>query len=226
MVHVAGRPMMEYQLDALRKAGVVECTIVVGYMADAIRDYFGASYWGLNLSYVENTVYAETNNLYSFWLARAELDDDTLLLEADLVFDTQLVSQLVSMDESNVAVVDRYQPSMDGTVILASSDFAESMVLKSDQGRWFDYRTALKTVNIYRLSKETLANVILPEMEAFLNDGRTGQYYEAVFASLIASGRMEMAVLNTGNKKWAEIDTLDDLKEAEKMFASAPAAIG
>ena len=226
MVHVAGRPMMEYQLDALRKAGVVECTIVVGYMADAIRDYFGASYQGLNLSYVENTVYAETNNLYSFWLARAELDDDTLLLEADLVFDTQLVSQLVSMDESNVAVVDRYQPSMDGTVILASGDFAESMVLKSDQGRWFDYRTALKTVNIYRLSKETLANVILPEMEAFLNDGRTGQYYEAVFASLIASGRMEMAVLNTGNKKWAEIDTLDDLKEAEKMFASAPAAIG
>ncbi len=226
MVHVAGRPMMEYQLDALRKAGVVECTIVVGYMADAVRDYFGASYRGLNLSYVENTVYAETNNLYSFWLARAELDDDTLLLEADLVFDTQLVSQLVSMDESNVAVVDRYQPSMDGTVILASGDFAESMVLKSDQGRRFDYRTALKTVNIYRLSKETLANVILPEMEAFLNDGRTGQYYEAVFASLIASGRMEMAVLNTGNKKWAEIDTLDDLKKAEKMFASAPAAIG
>jgi choline kinase len=37
---------------------------------------------------------------------------------------------------------------------------------------------------------------------------------------------MEMAVLNTGNKKWAEIDTLDDLKKAEKMFASAPAAIG
>ena len=162
----------------------------------------------------------------SFWLAWAELDDDTLLLEADLVFDTQLVSQLVSMDESNVAVVDRYQPSMDGTVILASGDFAESMILKSDQGRWFDYRTALKTVNIYRLSRETLANVILPEMEAFLNDGRTGQYYEAVFASLIASGRMEMAVLNTGNKKWAEIDTLDDLKKAEKMFAAAPAAIG
>ena len=54
MVHVAGRPMMEYQLDGLRKAGVVECTIVVGYMADAVRDYFGASYRGLNLSYVEN----------------------------------------------------------------------------------------------------------------------------------------------------------------------------
>ena len=108
MVHVAGRPMMEYQLDALRKAGVVECTIVVGYMADAVRDYFGASYRGLNLSYVENTVYAETNNLYSFWMARAELDDDTLLLEADLVFDTRVVSQLVSMDESNVAIVDLY----------------------------------------------------------------------------------------------------------------------
>jgi choline kinase len=199
MVHVAGRPMMQYQLDALRKAGVVECTIVVGYMADAILDYFGASYRGLNLSYVENTVYAETNNLYSFWLARVELDDDTLLLEADLVFDTQLVSQLVSMDESNVAVVDRYQPSMDGTVVLASGNFAESMVLKADQGRWFDYRTALKTVNIYRLSKETLANVILPEMEVFLNDGRTDQYYEAVFSTAISMRPEAIRLANTAS---------------------------
>ena len=223
MVHVAGRPMMEYQLDALKRAGVDNCTIVVGYMAESVRGHFGATYRGVSLSYVENKIYAETNNLYSFWLAKAELNEDVLLLEGDLVFNDQLVRQLVQMDEQNVAVVDRFRSNMDGTVILASGGFADSMVLKSDQGSEFDYGPALKTVNIYRLSRETLMQAIVPEMEAFLAKGRTGMYYEAVFSSLIESGRMSMAVMNTGNNKWAEIDTLSDLRDAHRMFDSISA---
>lgn len=226
LVHVAGRPMMEYQLDSLRRAGVDNCTIVVGYMAEAVRRYFGSDYRGVSLSYVENTTYASTNNLYSFWLARAEFDDDVLLLEADLVFDDRLVRELVVMDEPNVAIVDRFQSNMDGTVILAENGAAKSMVLKVDQGPGFDYRRALKTVNIYRLSKESLVEAIVPKMDEFLQEGRADQYYEAVFADLIATGRMNMAVMNTGNNKWAEIDTLSDLRDAEKRFSAASAAVG
>ncbi|MCH8800578.1 MAG: phosphocholine cytidylyltransferase family protein [Chloroflexi bacterium] len=225
MVHVAGRPMMEYQLDALKRAGVDNCTIVVGYMAESVRGHFGATYRGVSLSYVENKIYAETNNLYSFWLAKAELDDDVLLLEGDLVFDDQLVSQLVRMDEQNVAIVDRFRPHMDGTLILADGGLVKSMVLKSAQGPGFDYGSALKTVNIYRLSRESLVECIIPKMEEFLDEGRSDLYYEAVFANLIGSGRMDMAVMNTGNKKWAEIDTLNDLRDAEKMFAPASTAV-
>ncbi len=224
MVHVAGRPMMEYQLDSLRRAGVKDCVIVVGYMADSVRGHFGSNYRGVSLSYVENPIYDKTNNLYSLWLAKAKLNDDILLLEGDLVFDDQLVGQLVQMDEQNVAIVDRFRSYMDGTVILASGGVAESMVLKADQGPGFDYGPALKTVNIYRLSRETLIEAIVPEMEAFLAEGRTGQYYEAVFSSLIGSGRMNMAVMNTGNSKWAEIDTLGDLRDAQKMFDATSAA--
>ena len=224
MVHVAGRPMMEYQLDSLRRAGVKDCVIVVGYMADSVRGHFGSYYRGVSISYVENTIYAETNNLYSLWLAKAELNDDILLLEGDLVFDDQLIRQLLQMDERNVAVVDRFRSYMDGTVILANGGVADSMVLKADQGPGFDYGPALKTVNIYRLSRETLTEAIVPEMETFLAKGRTGQYYEAVFSTLIGSGRMNMAVMNTGNNKWAEIDTLGDLRDAQKMFDATSAA--
>ncbi len=226
LVHVAGRPMMEYQLDSLRRAGVESCTIVVGYMAEAVTGYFGSDYRGIALSYVKNTAYATTNNLYSLWLARAEFDDDILLLESDLVFDDSLVSELVQMDEQDVAVVDRFQQSMDGTVILANGSIATSMVLKADQGPRFDYGPALKTVNIYRLSRESMMGAILPKMEEFLQDGRADQYYEAVFANLIAAGQMNMAVMNTGDKKWAEIDTMGDLSDAEKLFAAASAAVG
>jgi len=220
LINVAGRPMMEYQLDSLRRAGIKDCTIVVGYLAGSVRDYFGSDYRGLRLSYVENKSYDSTNNLYSLWLARSVFDDDVLLLEADFVFDDLLVSELVLSDDQNVAVVDRYQPHMDGTVILAEGGVAKSMVLKSDQGLEFDYSRALKTVNIYRLSKDSLAESIVPKMEEFLKNGLDDQYYEAVFASVIGSGHMSMAVMSTGNRKWAEIDTLKDLRDAERMFAT------
>ena len=82
----------------------------------------------------------------------------------------------------------------------------------------------MKTVNIYRLSNETLLETILFEMEKFLAEGRTYQYYESVFASLIGSNRMDMSVMETGNMHWAEIDTLDDLREAENMLQRATSA--
>ena len=222
LVEAAGRPMMEYQLDSLRRADITECTIVVGYMADAVRNYFGSEYRGIRLSYVENTVYATTNNLYSLWLARRKFDDDIILLESDLVFDNRLLCELLKMDEPNVAVVDHFRPAMDGSLILAEGGVAKRMVLKSDQSSGFDYSRALKTVNIYRLSEETLVETIVPKMSEFLQEGRSDLYYEAVFASLIDSGRMSMAVMNTRNRKWTEIDTFEDLLDAEQMLAASP----
>ena len=118
-----------------------------------------------------------------------------------MVFDDLLVMELVLMDQGNVAIVDRFQSDMDGTVILADGGVAKSMVLKADQGPEFDYGPALKTVNIYRLSRESLVKDIVPKMEEFLEEGRADQYYEAVFADLISTGRMNMAVMNIGNKR-------------------------
>lgn len=225
LVNVAGKPMMAYQLDSLRAAGIEECTIVVGYLAESVRDCFGSNYRGVRLSYVENTTYDTSNNLCSLWQARAEFNDDVLLLESDLVFDDRLICELVMMDEPNVAVVDRFRPNMDGSLILANGDAAKALVLKSEQHHGFDYSSAWKTVNIYRLSSETLVDTILPEMEKFLSEGRTDQYYEAVFASLIGSNRIEMSIMKTGNMQWSEIDTLDDLRETESMLQSAAPAI-
>ena len=225
LVNVAGKPMMAYQLDSLRAAGIKECTIVVGYLAESVRDCFGSNYRGVRLSYVENTAYDTSNNLCSLWQAREEFGDDVLLLESDLVFDDRMICELLEMDEPNVAVVDRFRPGMDGSVILANDGVAKALVLKSEQPQGFDYSSALKTVNIYRLSSETLVDTILPGMEEFLAEGRTDQYYEAVFASLIKSNRMDMSVMKTGNIQWSEIDTLDELRETETMLQAATPGI-
>ena len=218
LVEVHGRPILQHQLESLAKAGVAECVLVTGYLSDQLRGHFGKEFRGVEISYVENERYDESNNLYSLWLAIKGLDDDMILLEGDLVFEDALIEHLLNSPDPNVAVVDRYQPFMDGTVILAEGRVSKSMVLKKDQGGDFDYSGALKTVNIYKLSGKDLSHQIIPELTRYVVEGKTDQYYEAVFADLVSRGVFELSVLHTEATKWAEIDTIEDLELAEKLL--------
>ena len=223
LVEVHGKPIVEHQLESLAKAGVAQCVLVTGYLSDQLRGHLGGEFRGIQLSYVENQRYHETNNLYSLWLAIKEFADDVILLEGDLVFEGELLERLFTSPDPNVAVVDRYQPFMDGTVILPQGRVAKAMVLKKDQGADFDYSRALKTVNIYKLSGKDLLHQIIPELTRYVVEGKTDQYYEAVFADLVSRGVFQLSVLRTEATKWAEIDTVEDLELAEKLFPAMSA---
>ena len=222
LVRLHGKPIMQRQLESLDKAGFEECVIVVGYRGDQVEYQFGPRFRNLEITYVNNELYEETNNIYSLWMARDLLDDDILLLESDLVFEDDLLDDLTQTTYPDVAVVDWFRSSMDGTVILAEDGLADSMVLKSQQSEEFDYSQALKTVNIYTLSRDTMSRRFLPALDEHVDAGNTNSFYEAVLAELVAQGDLEMAVHLTGDRKWTEIDTVEDLREAESLFPVAP----
>ena len=224
LVPVNSKPILEHQFDALLLAGIREVVLVVGHLAESLSAKYGTSYCGMNIHYVENRLYDRTNNIYSLWLARQHLNSQLLLLEGDLVFEPELLQRLTQTPEPNVAIVERFQPHMDGTVIQANgrwgnSLWASRMVLKAQQGDDFDYASALKTVNIYKLSQEVLQDQIVPELDSYIAQQRSDQYYEAVFADLISRDAMRLALLSAAPNRWAEVDTLEDLQAAEELFA-------
>ena len=218
LVPVNGKPMLEYQLECLAGAGLEQCVLVLGYRASQITNRFGDQHLGMAMSYVQNELFQETNNLYSLWLARNHLDDDILLLESDLLFEDDMIQQLIQHPDKSVAVVNRYEPPMNGTVILAANNIANAMVLKVNQTPGFDYTSALKTVNIYKLSESDMRSSVIPELSRFVDSGRTDQYYEAIFSDLIAQKRLQMSILRAEELKWAEVDTQEDLSAAEALF--------
>ena len=217
LVQVHGKPMLQHQLEALCDAGIRECVIVVGHRGQQVRDTFGPRFRSLRITYVENKFFEVTNNIYSLWLARHEINDDMLLLEADVIFEPELLSDLIDLRCENAAVVDRFQSPMNGTVILARGDRASEMVLKVDQPRGFDYAPALKTVNIYKFSHRTVKRDLMPALGEYISQGLTGSYYEMAISHSVAEGTMQLKVLRTGRRAWAEVDTLEDLMDAEKM---------
>jgi choline kinase len=217
LVEVRGKPILQYQLESLSEAGVRECIIVVGHRATQVRNAFGTRFRDLSIKYVENRIFDRTNNIYSLWLARRQITEDTMLLEGDLVFESGLLTDLRKNPWENVAVVDRYQPFMNGTIIQAHNDRASAMVLKRDQSPGFDYGSALKTVNIYKFSRQAIRNELMPALGKYISHGLTNHYYEIVISRAIADGAIRLHVLRAGSRAWAEIDTGEDLANAERM---------
>lgn len=221
MLPLHGEPLLSTALHMVGRVGIERAVLVVGHMEDVIREAYGDRFAGVELSYVSNPDYATTNNLYTMWLARAELDEDIVLLEGDLRYDIEILQRLVDHPAADVAVVDDFRPPMNGTVVLPSASkkgWAERMVLGKDQGDGFPYAHALKTVNLYKLSRALLQDLFVPALDEAVRGERVGDYYEAILAQLVEAGETELAFSHVGSSRWAEVDNEEDLRFALELF--------
>ncbi|MCZ6546479.1 MAG: NTP transferase domain-containing protein, partial [Chloroflexi bacterium] len=104
LVELNGEPLLLRSLRSLARQGIREVVIVVGYKAELIRLRVGDQFEGMSVTYVDAPDYASTNNIRSLWDARAALDCDLLLLEADLVFDDEVIASVLRAPASAAAV--------------------------------------------------------------------------------------------------------------------------
>ena len=215
---IGGKTILEYELDALDAAGIKECTIVVGYRANQVIEHYGPSFKNLTLHYVRNPDFATTNNLYSLWLARDRLQSQTILIEGDLLFYSELISRLVNLPGTDIAVVDKFQEGMNGTIVRGHGPMISEFVLKSAQGESFDFSGVAKTVNLYKFSKLTMIEHFLPALSRYVGEQNTNIFYEAVLAELVSKKSLQMGMMFPGDCPWFEIDTTEDLRAAQELF--------
>jgi len=222
LIQIGGKPILQHQLEALDSAGIHDCVIVVGFMERQVKSYFGSKFSNVNIEYVLNEAFKETNNLYSLWLAKKHLRNKIILIEGDILFDRLLLGDIAGNPHPNIAVVDKFQPYMNGTVVLPKKGFIDSMVLKLQQPMGFNYQTALKTVNIYVLSRVSLCDFLVPTLDAWVARGSRDQFYEAAIAQIIDEGNLRLATHYTGVREWMEVDTIEDVHRAEAWITARP----
>lgn len=220
MVPVNGTPLIDRALSQLSALGLNRIVIVVGYEGRKLMDYLGTQYKGTPIEYVENPVYDKTNNIYSLALAKDKLqEDDTLLLESDLIFDGQMLRQLLDNKAPNLALVARYETWMDGTMVRIDSDCnIVDFITKAA----FDYKHVseyYKTVNIYKFSKEFARHKYVPFLDAYTKSVGNNEYYENVLRIISFLNSHDLKALPVEGLRWYEIDDKQDLDIAEALFA-------
>jgi histidinol-phosphate/aromatic aminotransferase/cobyric acid decarboxylase-like protein/choline kinase len=224
MLPINGKRLIERALDAIDTAGIRECIIVVGYKKANLMAFLGNRYKNINIRYVSNDVYDKTNNIYSLYLAKSFLlEDDTLLLESDLIFEEKLVTDMLQSPEPTIAAVAAYESWMDGTVVrLAENNVIANFIPK----KFFNYdekNSYYKTVNIYKFSKDFLQKTYVPFLEAYSQAMGNNEYYEQVLRVIATLDRQELKAFVLNGQKWYEIDDVQDKTIAETIFSDTVA---
>jgi choline kinase len=116
LVEVNGIPILFRSLQALASAGVTEAIIVVGHEAAQVRRRVGHNFTGIEIEYVDAPSFETTNNIRSLWDARRYCDEDILLLEGDILFDSDVVMRLCEQVGSSMAVAPN-NSNFSGTVV-------------------------------------------------------------------------------------------------------------
>lgn len=85
MINICGKPILEHQIDNLKACGLTDIILVIGYLGDKIKEYFGdGSKFGVNIEYfVEEHPLGTAGALFKM----PQLTEDFLLLCGDVIID-------------------------------------------------------------------------------------------------------------------------------------------
>ena len=221
MVPVNGVRLIDRLLGQLAKQQLNRVIIVVGYKGKELREYIGNRYDGVvNIEFAENPVYDKTNNIYSLAIVKEKLqEDDTLLIESDLIFSDNIIPMIVNAPYPNLALVAKYETWMDGTMVRLDEEQNIVNFISKDAFDYNDVDSYYKTVNIYKLSKQFSQQKYVPFLDAYTKAVGNNEYYENVLRIISLLNNHDMKALPIGQEKWYEIDDKQDLDIAEALFA-------
>lgn len=220
MVEVNGVRLIDRMLSQLNRLNLSRIIIVIGYEGENLKNYITDNYKQYNIIFVENPRFNKTNNIYSLWLTRTYLsEEDTLLLESDLIFEDTILHEALDSKYSNCALVAKYETWMDGTMVRINEDHDIVNFIPKQDFSYNDTDTYYKTVNIYKFSKHFLVNHYLPFLDAYIKVLGENEYYEQVLRVITLIDKAEIKALPVKGY-WYEIDDVQDLRIAETIFAS------
>lgn len=221
MVEVNGISLIERMLKILDRNGLSRIIIVTGYQGEILKNYVTSLTIHTPIVFVENPIYDKTNNIYSLSLTSSFLEEeDTLLLESDLIFDESVIDLILNDPRKNLALVDRFESWMDGTcMILDENDCIVDMVAKKNL-HFVNVDQYYKTVNIYKFSRHFSKYTYVPFLKAYAMAMGNNEYYESVIRLIAMLDTKELQAKRLNGQRWYEIDDIQDLDIAESLFTN------
>ena len=220
MVKVNGETLISRLLKQLDRCKLHKIILVIGYKGNELKEYISTLQIHTPIEYVKNDIYDKTNNIFSLFLAKdALLADDTLLFESDIILEDSIIDLLIQTPDKDIAIVDKYEPWMDGTVVTIDEENRIERFVPKNQFKYTETADYYKTVNLYKFSKDFSTSMYVPFLEAYCKSLGTNEYYEQVLRVITMIDKSSIKALPLQGNKWYEIDDAQDLDIAESLFS-------
>ncbi len=196
--------ILSRQLKLIAAAGIKEVVMTTGAFDEVLVNYCNSLNIPLDITFVKNPKYEETNYIYSIYCAKDKLrGDDIVMMHGDLVFEGKVFNDVVLSDGSCMTV--------SSTVDLPEKDF--KAVINGDKitavGIEF-FENAVTAQPLYRLAESDFG-MWLDKIDEFCENNNTGVYAENAFNEI--SDKLNLKPLDVRNELCCEIDTPEDLSE-------------
>jgi choline kinase len=204
LVEIGGITLLQRQMESIRDANIKSIVVVVGFGAGSIREECDR-----DVTFVENVQFAETSSLYSLWLAREHLTDGFVVLNCDVLFHPQLLTNLL-------------ESSHDDALLLSDTDATplgdEEMKVKLKEGLVVDISKAMdpleadgENVGIVKFSAQG-AKSLIGYMDQLIATGAVKDWAPRAFREFALNHPLH--ALSTGGLPWIEIDFPEDYQRA------------
>jgi choline kinase len=214
LLRIGKKLILEQAIENLIANELDDIIIVTGYLENKIREYIGMRFPELNIHFIQNDLYATTNNIYSLGLAGKGVGENPMLLmDSDIVFDQRIISELLRSGHDNCLALKKHPVNEEeikvridarGRVLEISKEVSPDEAIGESIG-----------IELFGNSgRRELFDVIERKVTI---EGKVNQFYEAAFQELIDEGH-DLFVVDATDYFCMEIDTPDDLRLAGELL--------
>ena len=223
LVHLRGKPLLNYQLDVFRSCGITDIVIVTGYKADALGPYGLRSY--------HNDKYSVTNMVYSLFCAEPELNDDIIVAYSDIVFERNVLETLLADRSEFGVIIDKSWQDL--WSLRMSEPLADAETLKVDPNDYiveigkkpYSYTDIQgQYIGLFKVMRGVWGDIVRFYHNLDSKGIYDGQNYLNMFmTSLIDAIAKDLMPVKAVYIKhgWLEVDTLEDMKRYEQINSSS-----
>jgi choline kinase len=216
LLKLGQKTILERTIDNVLSHDINELIIVTGYLQEQIKGFIKDHYPKLNVTYIYNDVYDSTNNIYSLWLVKDHIQNtDILLMDSDIIFDHRIINMLLTSGKGNfLAIRSEHSLSEEEMKVIVNSDNLISQISKKIDPQF----ASGESIGIEKFESDYLQKLFSKLDQRVVSRRRVNDFYEAAFQDTIDEG-LPLYALDVGDYKCIEIDTPEDIDEAEKMIA-------
>ena len=211
LLEVGGKPIIHYQLDALKNLGVIDITMIVGYHREMLMMNVERNFPDLNFNFVINHHYFETNTAYSIHIGRDKLDSKVLLMNADVIYPMALLEKVFSSKYKTVLAVDIKACGKEEVKVI---DGGQNKIVAIGKDLIEEHCLG-EFIGVAKLSKD-FVNMFVRSISDLIEAGGKNDYFEAGIQPLL--DKVDTHFIDISEYPCLEIDFLEDLEAARELF--------
>jgi len=220
LLKIKEKTLMDWHFEALKSVGIRNVVVVTGYKRELLEAYLEKFKKDFDIHFAVNDDYRVKGNTFSFFYGLEKTPGAFLLFDADLIYDTEILSKFTSDKTPNQILV--------GESSIDDIECAKSMIDKDGFVRMTIDKRAVteeerarftfagEAIGILKFSK-SYRDDVYHACKTFLADERNvSKNWEHVMNEFLLNH--DMGIHQAVSDRWVEIDNKEDLEKARRLF--------